>query len=523
GTRIPARRDELEQIPGARAVITHLVDARLLVTREEDGHDVIEVVHECLAERWPRLARWRSEDAADRALLGDVGTSARRWTDANQRPDLLWRGQALAELRRLAQRSTVMTANERAFADAADRAERTARMWRRWLVAFAMVALAAVAAVMLYLSVQANRSRGEAEKSADAASSAAKLAEDRLTQGLVAQGRRELNDGRANPALAYFGEALRRGADGIALREMIAIAARAWKFERYVARPGQFTCLAQTPTRIVAGDQAGTLHFFTFEGKPDGELATDLGDIMAVKAIGERLVIAGQQAIAVVENRRITQRLAPDSPAFFALPGPRPHEWIAAERDAFVIYDDAGKPLRRIALAPQETGWQPVFSRDGAFAIVGGQNTLTLIDLATTERHPLDKGGIAFPASSADGSVIAYLDNDRDIHFLDAHGKPVAKLHGKNDPIGLVLSPNGDSFATYGMRTVIVYDTKTLAIRHQFAIDPDQIVFAMRDDEFYTGGLDGIVHHFHEGLLVASLPNAGGQIEAFELAGGTLA
>ncbi|MEO8553109.1 MAG: protein kinase, partial [Kofleriaceae bacterium] len=122
GTRIPALREELEQLAGAPAVLAHLIDARLLVVREEDGRDVVEVVHECLAERWPRLARWRSEDAADRALLGDVRTAARRWSEA-RRPDLLWRGEALAELRRLVARSTVMTADERAFAAAADRAE----------------------------------------------------------------------------------------------------------------------------------------------------------------------------------------------------------------------------------------------------------------------------------------------------------------------------------------------------------------------------------------------------------------
>ncbi|MFT3694724.1 MAG: protein kinase [Kofleriaceae bacterium] len=523
GTRIPARRDELEQIPGARGVVTHLVDARLLVVREEDGHDVIEVVHECLAERWPRLARWRSEDAADRALLGDVRTAARRWSEADRRPDLLWRGQALAELRRLAQRSTIMTATERAFAEASDRAQRTARMWRRWLVAFAMVALATIAAVMIYLRLQADRSRDEATQNAAAASESARLAEQRLTAGLIAQGRRELNDGRANPALAYFGEALKRGADSIALREMIAIASRAWKYERFVGRPGRFTTVAQSPTRVIAGDQDGTLWFFTLDGKPDGKLDTQLGDIMMIKAIGEKLIVAAQKDVAVIEDRKITHTFQPGSPAFLAMPGPGPHEWTAAERDSFVIYDDAGTEKHRIALNPQETGWIPVFSRDGSFALVGGQNMLTKIDLATGTRQPLSKGGIAFPASSADGSMLAYLDNDRDIHLLDPNGRELKQFHGKNDPIGIVFAPTGDAFATYGLRSVIIYDTKTLAIRYQFAIEPDQVVYALRGDEFYTGGLDGVIRHYHQNMLVASLPNPGGQAEAFEVAGDLLA
>src|SRR5207249_4244397 len=50
GTRVPWPRRELEELPGARSVLAHLVDARLLVIRDDDGHDVVEIVHECLAE-----------------------------------------------------------------------------------------------------------------------------------------------------------------------------------------------------------------------------------------------------------------------------------------------------------------------------------------------------------------------------------------------------------------------------------------------------------------------------------------
>ncbi|MEO8839923.1 MAG: protein kinase [Kofleriaceae bacterium] len=517
GTRIPARREDLEQLEGAPGVLAHLVDARLLVVREEDGHDVVEVVHECLAERWPRLARWRTEDAADRALLGDVQTAARRWHDARERPDLLWRGEALAELRRLVARSTLLTANERGFAGASDRAERTARMWRRWLVVAAMLALAVVAGVMLYLSVQANRSRGDAERSAG-------VAEDRLTQGLIAQGRRELNDGRAQPALAYFAEALRRGGDSIALRTMISLAARGWRWERRIIRPATFSAMAQTATHLVVGDQQGKLSWFTFVGEPAGELPTDLGDIMEIKPLGERLLITGSQAIALVDaDRKIVMQWKPGSTAYMAMPGPGDGEFIAAEHEAFVIYDSTGNEKRRIALEPQESGWQPTFEPHGRFVLVGGQGLLTMIDLVAMTRRTLDKEGIDFAAVADNGSQLAYLDNDRDIHFLDGDGKELRKLHGHNDPVGLAFSPDGTRFATYGLRSVIVYDTATFKILHQIGIEPDQMTFTMRDDDVWTGGMDGTLRRYHDGVLVASLPNAGGQIEAVELAGATLA
>jgi len=524
GTRIPALRDDLDQLAGAPAVLAHLIDARLLVVREEDNRDVIEVVHECLAERWPRLARWRSEDAADRALLGDVRLAARRWSESH-RADLLWRGEALAELRRLAARSTVMTANERAFADAADRADRTARLWRRWLVVGAMLALATIAGVMLYLSLQANHSRGEAERSANAAQASAQLAEQRLTQGLIAQGRRELNDGRSSPALAYFAEALRRGADSVALREMIAIAARGWKWERHVIRPGTFTAIASNSDYVLAGDQSGTLHWWKQTGEPAGELATGVDNIEEIKALPDGgLLVTGQSGIvAITADRKIARRIKPDGVAFMARLGPGDGEIIAAEHDAFVIYGPDGVERRRMQLQATETGWQPAFEQHAKFAVVGGQGSLVLLDLEKMTRRVLDAGGMTYPQVSADGSTLAYVDKDRDIHFLDHDGKELRKTHGKNDPIGIVFSPHGDRFAAFGLRSVIIYDSQTFAMLHQFAIENDQVLMTLGGEDLWTGGADGTVRRYHAGQLVASMPSTGGAVEGLELAGATFA
>src|SRR5664279_3669332 len=156
-----------------------------------------------------------------------------------------------------------------------------------------------------------------------------------------------------------------------------------------------------------------------------------------------------------------------------AMPGPGPDEFIAAEHDEFVIYDATGKPKRRVALEPQESGWQPTFEPHGKYGLVGGQGLLTMIDLVTMTRRTLDKEGIDFAAVADNGSQLAYLDNDRDIHFLDATGKELRKLHGHNDPVGLSFTPDGKRFATYGLRSVIVYDTATFKIIHQIGIEPD--------------------------------------------------
>ena len=524
GTRVPSPRAELEELPGAKAVLSHLVDARLLVVRDEGGRDVVEVIHECLAERWPRLARWRSEDAADRALLGDLRVAARRWQESKRGPDLLWRGQALAELRRLSTHSTVLTELERGFADASDRADRRARRVRRGLVAAAMVVLATIAAVMIFLSLAANDSRHAAEASASSARDSAKLAEDRLTTSLIAQGRRELNDGRALQALAYFGEALRRGADSVALREMIAIATRSWRYEKRVIRAGKFTALAVTPTAIIAGDTSGTLHWYGTDTRNAGELATDLGDIMQIRPRGDRLVVSGNTALAIVDaNRKIIAHITPASAAFAADLGPGPDEITTVERDAVAVYGLDGKPRRKIALDAMETGWTPAFSR-GRFVAIGGQNQLSIFDRVAMTRRTLDTGGFTSPAASDDGSVVVFLDKDHAIHLLDADGHSKRTVSGQNDAVGLVVSPTGDRFAAYGARTAIVYDTATFEKLHQFAIDGDQqLTTAIRGDDVWFGAIDGVIRHYHAGVLVASLPVMAGQIQELQLAGDTVA
>ncbi|MCX5743466.1 MAG: AAA family ATPase, partial [Proteobacteria bacterium] len=317
GTRVPTPRRELDQLPGAPAVIDHLVDARLLVVREEDRIDVVEIVHECLAARWTRLARWRQEDAADRALVGDVRVAARRWEETGRRADLLWRGELLAELARLQARGAPLTTAERAFADASSAAHRRARRLRRGVVVGVIGVLASIAAVMAYLGVVASRNASEATTSA-------RLAEDRLTQSLIAQGRRELNDGRTTPALAYFAEGLRRGADSRGLRLMIAIASRGWKDTRAVIRDAHVTTIVGDGERVITGHESGELRWWRADGTPDGTTPTDLGAVsFLTPGTDGSLVALGRNGVLVLDPRRTpVARFKPGSIPWEAARGP---------------------------------------------------------------------------------------------------------------------------------------------------------------------------------------------------------
>jgi hypothetical protein len=513
GTRIPAPRAELEQLSGAKAVLAHLIDARLLVVREAEGIDIVEIVHECLAERWPRLARWRSEDAADRALLGDVGAAARRWQEAGRRTDLLWRGEALAELRRLVARSNALTDVERAFAIDADRAQRRSRRVRRMILVGAMVSLAAVAVVMAYLGLAANRSRSAAEQSAGAARDAAKLAEDRLTTSLIAQGRRELNDGRALPALAYFGEALRRGADSTALRVLISIASRAWPYELEVRRGGGMTELESSPNGwVVVGDIKGHLHWWTAHGKPLGELATGVGFITAMyRQRDDRLIAIGREGLVVIDSktRKVTHRIKPSKEAYRANFGPKPDELTVVADDGVTVMDFTGKVRRSLAIKPEQA--EPRFDKTGKHLILSTQTDIEIVDLETMKTRSIVHGIEGVIGGSEDGSVFGYVDADGLAHILSGEGVELRTFRPTNRPHTLIFSPTGDKIGALAESGIVVHDASGKP-KYSAPVKSPMTVVQLRGEEIWLGTSDGVVQRFHHSALIASMPSQLGEL-----------
>src|SRR5262249_7553228 len=102
GTRAVLSRDELYQVLGggkeAEAVIEKLIASRLLTASEgEGGIERIEIVHEALLSAWPRLMKWRQEDAEGARLRDQLASAARQWEERGRPSGLLWRDEALAE------------------------------------------------------------------------------------------------------------------------------------------------------------------------------------------------------------------------------------------------------------------------------------------------------------------------------------------------------------------------------------------------------------------------------------------
>ena len=160
GTRIRVKETSLARSASSRSVLARLLERRLL-TRQTgtDQGETVEVVHEALGIRWPRLHGWLEETHAERELLHDISYDVERWNRAGRPRDLLWRGarlQAAADLR------DKLEPLAREFVAAASTLD-TKQRWRRRGVFTVMAGLLAVAVVLVMSYLASNRERRRAE------------------------------------------------------------------------------------------------------------------------------------------------------------------------------------------------------------------------------------------------------------------------------------------------------------------------------------------------------------------------
>jgi serine/threonine protein kinase/WD40 repeat protein len=141
--------------PAANHVLNALIDARLLTSYEvpadDEGvepHHRIEIVHESLLSNWPRLVRWRMQDAEGAQLRDELRHQARLWNEKGRSEDLLWTGTAFKEYELWRERYPGgLTKTEEAFAKAMT--SFAARRKRRRRIAVAVV----IAVLVLGLTV----------------------------------------------------------------------------------------------------------------------------------------------------------------------------------------------------------------------------------------------------------------------------------------------------------------------------------------------------------------------------------
>jgi WD40 repeat protein len=179
GTRASRSRAELLSVfadrgsdEGAEEVLDTLIDARLLTSydvppaeAEESGQTRVEIVHESLLSNWPRLVKWRTQDAEGAQLRDELRQAAELWQKRDRPEDLLWTGTSFKEYELWRERySGGLSAGEEAFATAMrTKAERRKRQ-RRMALTGAFVVMLVVLAVVGSLWRQSEVARQTAER-----------------------------------------------------------------------------------------------------------------------------------------------------------------------------------------------------------------------------------------------------------------------------------------------------------------------------------------------------------------------
>ena len=254
GARAPLSAEELHQrlaAPRSAVVLDALIAARLIAVSDaapdRDGapRTHVEVIHDALLEAWPRLQRWIREDLDGVRMREQLRIAARQWSDRGRPRGLLWRDDALVDLRRWLRQPRAIQLSEReaAFVEASQRLARLGRV-RLGLVA---IGFAIAVAVFGY-----NVMRTRIDHS---------VLEHQRTQSYVDWGQEALLDGKHLEALLYLHEAARRGDDSARVKFMLARAVE--PFQHEVARlhgehgPMWWASYSRDGHRLVTADDKG--------------------------------------------------------------------------------------------------------------------------------------------------------------------------------------------------------------------------------------------------------------------------
>ncbi len=212
--------DVLQALAEARLVTVELSEEQALDksnasirksahTASSHSTGTVEIIHESLIARWPRLHRWLDENQDDAAMLSRLRTAAREWHKSSRSEGFLWSGEVAAEARHWDNHFTgALGQRERQYLDAvfahADRYQRRKRNAVMAIVGLLSTLL--VAAVIAMVQIQGARAAAEAaEEQAKAGEQRAQAAEHMAKER---QARAEAAEALANEQRAQIAEAL---------------------------------------------------------------------------------------------------------------------------------------------------------------------------------------------------------------------------------------------------------------------------------------------------------------------------
>ncbi|XXT18551.1 protein kinase [Sorangium sp. So ce429] len=413
-------------------VVQHLAGARLLLIETGDeaagdgrGNATVELVHESLIERWPKLGQWLTESEQDAQFLARLRAAAQQWEASGRAEGLLWRDRAAEDARAWHER-------HRAEQQAAGRVELSrrevryllavvaladrARRLRRRLAMGVTATLGAIALIVSSLAVHAVHEATRAQAEALQARNATRMATARELQ--------------ADPTtvLAILREVeppdVPRGWAVLALRALHSRVARS-----VLSHPDGLLCASYSPDgrRIVTASRDGTVRVWNADGT------------------GQPIVLRGHEDVV-------------RSAAF----SPDGRRIITASWDGTVRVWNADGTGQPIVLRGHEAGVDSAaFSPDGRRIVTAsGDKTVRVWNADGTGRPLILRGhdaALYSAAFSPDGRRIVTASDDRTARVWDADGKgePIVLRGHEAEVVSAAFSPEGRRIVTASRDTTV--------------------------------------------------------------------
>lgn len=529
GTRAVLTRPELLQLLDnhneGEAVLEKLISTRLLVATEgEKGLERIEVVHEALLSAWPRLVKWRQEDAEGARLRDQLRAAARQWEERGKPKGLLWRDEALTEYKLWYERYPGKLTNiEEEFGHLSLTEMTKSQNLRRNLLIGAIIILVMGTGILFYQEYQTK-------------------AQLRQTLELYEeQGRQEILKGNFEGAAVYLSEAYGKGDDKFSLRMMLGVA---------LSKPISQTLKSPTTDPDANSDEntdAGLITTASFS--PDDQfIVTSSTDKTArlwrAKDGTEQVVLKGHEAsvgsasfspdgrfivtsstdktarIWKVDGTLVATLNGHTDALSAALFSPNGKQIVTASYDQVAnIWNAATGKLESRLAGHQGAIYAVCFSKDGKqIATASADKTVKIWDSSTgklTMTLTGHQAGILSLDFSNDGKLLVTgsLDKTAKIWQLNS-GKEIATLAEHKGGVGIVsFNPQGDLILTIGgddkarLWYAATGQLKTRLLGHQADISSGK--FSSNGKLIVTGGYDRTVRVWDSsnGKLLVLLKN----------------
>ena len=387
-------------------VVQHLAEARLvLVETDPERGTTVELVHESLVERWPRLVRWLDEDRDAARFRTRVQAAARPWDEQGRTDDLLWRGEAAAEAERWLARGPEAVAElrprDRAFLDAVARLAARGRRRRRQAVGASFAFLCAVAVVVSLLAVRARREARQARNTARLATAFEHRSDPTLALALL----REMEPGELPPRWSTLARwAVNQGVARLVLPHPDAVPMAAF------SRDGTRLVTACLDRKARVWNAAGAGEPVVLAGHEDSVYSA------AFSPDGARVVTASSDGTARI--------------------------WRA---------DGSGRPL--LLSGHEDSVYSAAFSPDGTRVVTASLDGTARVWKADGSGQPVVLAGhggwVTSAAFSPDGTRVVTASPDGTARVWKADGKGVLAVLTHPEPVwSASFSPDGRRVAT---------------------------------------------------------------------------